>query len=272
MPCNTGHRVEVADFNGDGVPDLLCCGYTSTVERDIDALIYWGNRETGFRPGDFTRLRAHSSAGCLAADFNGNGYVDIAIANHKTFGDHVGESFVYWNGPEGFSEERCTRLPTSGPHDLAFAQTRNMTDSSEQEYYVSEPYHLPEGARVRRLGLGGGAAAEDLGAGPAAQRLVAGGVGGGAVDQRPAGGVAGTGRGGASGGHAGAVDPVPAGPGIGQRRLHAAGARGAGRARPLRTCAVRMPLTPRWLQMIPDRSATKSWRTPSGAAWKQTLR
>ena len=151
LPCNTGHRVEVADFNGDGVPDLLCCGYTSTVERDIDALIYWGNRETGFRPGDFTRLRAHSSAGCLAADFNGNGYVDIAIANHKTFGDHLGESFVYWNGPEGFSEERRTRLPTSGPHDLAFAQTRNMTENSEQEYYVSEPHHLPEGARVRRL-------------------------------------------------------------------------------------------------------------------------
>ena len=151
LPSNCGHGLAVADFDGDGVPDLLSCGYQSAVDRDVDAVIYWGNRETGFRAGDFTRLRAHSSAGCLAADFDGDGRVDIAIANHKTFGDHVGESFVYWNGPDGFSEQRITRLPTVGPHSLAFAQPRNQVDGSEQEYYVSEPYRLPEGAIVQRL-------------------------------------------------------------------------------------------------------------------------
>ena len=151
LPSNCGHGLAVADFNGDGVPDLLSCGYQSAVDRDVDAFIYWGNRETGFRARDFTRLRAHSSAGCLAADFDGDGRVDIAIANHKTFGDHVGESFVYWNGPDGFSEQRVTRLPTVGPHALAFAQPRNQIDGSEQEYYVSEPYRLPEGAIVQRL-------------------------------------------------------------------------------------------------------------------------
>jgi hypothetical protein len=151
LPSNCGHGLAIADFNGDGVPDLLSCGYQSAVDRDVDAFIYWGNRETGFRAGDFTRLRAHSSAGCLAADFDGDGRVDIAIANHKTFGDHVGESFVYWNGPDGFSEQRLTRLPTVGPHALAFAQPRNQIDGSEQEYYVSEPYRLPEAAIVQRL-------------------------------------------------------------------------------------------------------------------------
>ena len=151
LPSNCGHGLAVADFNGDGVPDLLSCGYQSAVDRDVDALIYWGNRETGFRAGDFTRLRAHSSAGCLAADFDGDGRVDIAIANHKTFGDHVGESFVYWNSPDGFSEQRVTRLPTVGPHALAFAQPRNQIDNSEQEYYISEPYRLPDGAIVQRL-------------------------------------------------------------------------------------------------------------------------
>ena len=90
LPSNCGHGLAIADFDGDGVPDLLSCGYQSAVDRDVDAVIYWGNRDTGFRAGDFTRLRAHSSAGCLAADFDGDGRVDIAIANHKIFGDHVG--------------------------------------------------------------------------------------------------------------------------------------------------------------------------------------
>ena len=58
---------------------------------------------------------------------------------------------MYWNSPDGFSEQRVTRLPTVGPHALAFAQPRNQIDNSEQEYYISEPYRLPDGAIVQRL-------------------------------------------------------------------------------------------------------------------------
>ena len=59
LPSNCGHGLAVADFNGDGVPDLLSCGYQSAVDRDVDALIYLGQQRDGVsRGGLHTAARA----------------------------------------------------------------------------------------------------------------------------------------------------------------------------------------------------------------------
>ena len=123
-------------------------------DRDIDSYIYWGGPGGSFSAKNRARLRTHSSSGCIAADFNEDGYIDIAVANHKSFGDHVGDSFVLWNGPDGIDDRHPTRLPTAGPHGMLQVQPGNILDGSEREYYTSAPFELPAGAAVTRISVG----------------------------------------------------------------------------------------------------------------------
>ncbi len=152
LPANAASGIAVADFNNDGYPDIFMCSYQAVNDRDIDSYIYWGGPAGSFSAKNRARLRTHSSSGCIAADFNEDGYIDIAVANHKSFGDHVGDSFVLWNGPDGIDDRHPTRLPTAGPHGMLQVQPGNILDGSAQEYYTSAPYELPAGTAVTRIG------------------------------------------------------------------------------------------------------------------------
>lgn len=151
LPANSVLGIAVADFNNDGVLDILCCSYRTDRDRDIDSIIYWGTLGGNYSPKRRTFLRTHSASGCIAADFNEDGWIDVAISNHKTYGDHVGESFVWWNGLDGFDRNRITRLPTIGPHGMTRVQPGNQRDRGPEEYYTSEPFELPVGAQTRRI-------------------------------------------------------------------------------------------------------------------------
>ena len=152
LPANAASGIAVADFNNDGYADIFTCSYQAVNDRDIDSYIYWGGPGGSFSAKNRARLRTHSSSGCIAADFNEDGYIDIAVANHKSFGDHVGDSFVLWNGPDGIDDRHPTRLPTAGPHGMLQVQPGNILDGSEREYYTSAPFELPAGAAVTRVG------------------------------------------------------------------------------------------------------------------------
>ena len=152
LPANAASGIAVADFNNDGYPDIFTCSYQAVNDRDIDSYIYWGGPGGSFSAKNRARLRTHSASGCIAADFNEDGYIDIAVANHKSFGDHVGDSFVLWNGPDGIDDRHPTRLPTAGPHGMLQVQPGNILDGSEREYYTSAPFELPAGAAVTRIG------------------------------------------------------------------------------------------------------------------------
>ncbi len=93
----------------------------------------------------------HSASGAVAADFNEDGWIDLAVAYHKVWGDHMGHSAIWWNSPDGFSEDRVTLLPTEGPHGMVRVPAGNQADRGPQEYYISEPFELPEGATVRSI-------------------------------------------------------------------------------------------------------------------------
>ncbi|MCY3772964.1 MAG: VCBS repeat-containing protein [Gemmatimonadetes bacterium] len=148
LPSNAVNAMSIMDFNGDGLLDLFVCSYHDNRVRDIDSYIYWNRAGRGFSAADRTRLFTHSASGCVAADFDGDGHVDLAIAYHKVEGDHVGHSAVWWNGPGGFDARRVTRLPTTGPHGMTAVQTGNMLDAGPEEYYVSAPHEIPRGQAV----------------------------------------------------------------------------------------------------------------------------
>ena len=65
--------------------------------------------------------------------------------------NHRGDSAVWWNAPEGFSAARTTRLPTSGPHGMTSVEPGNIADRGPEEFFVSEPYRVPEGSSVESI-------------------------------------------------------------------------------------------------------------------------
>ncbi|MEF3306079.1 VCBS repeat-containing protein [Paenibacillus sp. GYB003] len=148
LPAHFAADLAIADFNRDGILDIFVACYHETRTRDLDSYIYWGEPGGVYSAEKRTRLFSHSAAGALAADFNEDGYIDLAVANHKTFGNHPGLSFVWWNGPEGFSEQRVTKLPTFGPHGITHSDIGNVMDRGPEEYYESRAIELPEGSSL----------------------------------------------------------------------------------------------------------------------------
>ena len=151
LPACGINSMAVADFNNNGLLDLFVCSYHDGKTRDIDSFIYWNRPQLGFRAADRTRLFTHSASGCLAADFNEDGWVDLAVANHKIEGDHVGYSELWWNGPDGFDKKNTTRLPTSGPHGIMSAQPRNAATGGDEEFYISQAFEMPPHAHATRI-------------------------------------------------------------------------------------------------------------------------
>ena len=135
--------IAVADFNNDGWLDLFVGSYHTGRERDCHSLFYW-NRQGHFREDDRQLLYTHSASGCSAADFNNDGFIDLAVANHKINGDHTGFSSVWWNGPGGFDRRHRTDLPTAGPHGMTALPVGNILDRKPDEFYTSAPYRLPQ--------------------------------------------------------------------------------------------------------------------------------
>ena len=151
LPAHTCNSISIADFNNDGILDIFATSYNSGRDRDVDSYIYWGSPGGNYSQYNRTRLFTHSACGSIAADFNGDGWVDIAVANHKTYGDHVGLSQVFWNGPGGFSEKNVTLLPTLGPHGMLPAEPANILDRSCEEFYISSSFKLPENMTAKGI-------------------------------------------------------------------------------------------------------------------------
>ena len=146
LPVKHSFGLSVADFDNDGRLDIFTGAYNDGRERDMESYIYWNREGRGFSVWDRTCLQTHAVGGCLAADFNSDGWVDLAVANHKVLGDHQGYSEVWWNGPKGFSSERTTRLPTRGARGPCIVNPGNIADRGSEEFYESEA-HSVDGKR-----------------------------------------------------------------------------------------------------------------------------
>ena len=88
-----------ADLNDDGHVDLMVANRFDGAATNLDAYIYWGS-EKGFAASHRTNLPAKAGQAIAAADLNGDGQLDVVVANrgvdyHMTV-DNFQTSYIYW--------------------------------------------------------------------------------------------------------------------------------------------------------------------------------
>lgn len=148
LPAWCVNSIAIGDFNNDGILDIYATSYSNSRIRDIDSFIYYGSKDGTFSVKNKMLIRNNSGCGCLAGDFNGDGYTDLAVASHKKEGNHECDSYVYWGGPDGIKETNRTALPTIGCHGMTTVDIGNVMDRSDGEFYYSETYETPEISKV----------------------------------------------------------------------------------------------------------------------------
>jgi hypothetical protein len=140
----------IADLNHDGYLDIVFSNYMSDSTRSLPIFIYWGGKD-GYSKDHRTDLPAESSAGIETLDLNGDGYPELIVHNHVKDGRHVGPAYIYWNGPQGFSRDRRTELPTFGPHFTQQVDPGNLYTRRLEEEYISSQLQTPPASHLRYL-------------------------------------------------------------------------------------------------------------------------
>lgn len=106
--------VAIADFNGDGKLDLVVAN-----EQSNDASVLLGNGQRGFAPATGSPFPAgHGPNDVAVGDFNRDGHLDLAFANHETQQLTV----LLGNGRGGFAPAPTSPIPVAvrpHPHGIA---------------------------------------------------------------------------------------------------------------------------------------------------------
>lgn len=165
LPASTALAPVAADFDENGWLDLFLPAYHDDLHRErLPSYLYWGG-PGGFSAHDRTALINDSAADGLAADFDGDGWLDLAVVNHSLDGTHHAFSKVYYNDRRRFRNPRVEPLPTHGPHWMWNEDLGHIVHRRFEQLYESSIFRwnsvarkgkievtalIPEGAGLRR--------------------------------------------------------------------------------------------------------------------------
>ncbi|MEV7416210.1 FG-GAP-like repeat-containing protein [Streptomyces sp. NPDC089919] len=155
------HGFVIADFTGDGRPDLGAISAKSWAQ----SLMVYKNTGSGWTasrkialPGDrYMWMRP------VVGDINGDGIQDMVLGHRWTYTDPFGKIFVAYGGKEGFSTTLKPRLideDTPGVPGLVerqdkWGEARALADVDKDGYAdlaVGAPYKDAQGGTVSRAG------------------------------------------------------------------------------------------------------------------------
>jgi hypothetical protein len=138
LPTMGGDQPTIADFDKDGRLDIFIGNYDNGYKERTWSSYLYSNGPDGFSPARRTGLFTNSGSGSIALDFNGDGWLDLAVACHKMpNGDHRANSFVFFGGPDGFSDYRKIELPTNGAHETTFIDAGHIYHRRFEIAYTS---------------------------------------------------------------------------------------------------------------------------------------
>ena len=103
MFCEGAVNIEVADVDGDGRNELILAtekGVQIRSSSDLETVQ--------------TQLPLEFATWVHAADLDGDGRPELIASKYDDRITYETDSAIFWNGPEGFSADRVSRVPTAG--------------------------------------------------------------------------------------------------------------------------------------------------------------
>ncbi|RIJ46650.1 VCBS repeat-containing protein [Maribellus luteus] len=149
LPGFAGLGPVIADFDDDKYLDIFLPHYHGELVRDnLPCYLYWGS-SAGYGENNRSELFNNSAAQGMAADYDNDGKIDIAVANHTALGSHNAKSKVFYNDGNRFKNPRITELPTSGPH---WSQNTDMGNVYNREWSQTYESSVFQWNRSRKSG------------------------------------------------------------------------------------------------------------------------
>ena len=154
IEANIPYQNSIADFDRDGWLDVFMASYGTDLMGNRPSVIHWGGKN-GFKDRPYTELHTYGASGSESVDYDGDGWIDLFIANHRRAGSiiepkphwHTTPSMLYWGGPDGFSDERRLEIEAVGPSGLNLRDAGNSYDRGLYEDYVSSAYEMKKGEK-----------------------------------------------------------------------------------------------------------------------------